>query len=736
MDRAEPTSTATAVTTASPTISAAAVALVRRGLRMVFPRASAPTRAGSQVSGAPAAAASGPASSGPAMVTPKKHSPAPMAVTATAAPVSSPAKSSVAPVPVTASAAASRRPEKPGAPGAASRSACTGATLAARYAGASAAASATTSPMAQASATWAGGTDSPVTGRATPNADNSAARPLDTASPRMAPAAAPAAPTRAASASTERNTWPRPAPSARSSASCRDRWPIMIENVFQITNAPTNIATPANAAKKVVSTPSWLLSWRASAAEALAAVTACTPAGRTLATSARSRAGLTPATALTSIVSYRPGWPNSRCAAGRLKIAIDPPAMLAAPPYPVIPLMVNGSARPPMATSMWSPTAKWPARAEPRSIMTCPGPAGGRPCRPVNTAWNGAWLGQLSAATNGAGSGLPSRPSSTARPLTVPSAAATSGSARTDGSTHAGTGCAAALPAPWTAPGGDTCRTCTSVPAAAWANSESRLWVRVAVNTKLPAIRPVPRATASAVMASRARWLRRLANMARNMSVTPQGRVEGGHPVQHRLRGRPVKPAGDPPVGEEDDPVGVAGGHRVVGDHDDRLAELAHAAAEQVQDLRTGPGVEVAGGLVGEDDLRPAGQGPRDGDPLLLPAGQLRRAVPQPRAQAHRVHNRAEPGSVGGAPRDVQREGDIVRRGEGRQQVVGLEDEADVVAAQPGQPALRQRGDLGAADPHPPAVGAVQPRHAVHERGLTGPGRSHDGGEGPGADVQ
>src|SRR5215831_9336447 len=258
--------------------------------------------------------------------------------------------------------------------------------------------------------------------------------------------------------------------------------------------------------------------------------------------------------------------------------------------------------------------------------MTCPAPAGGRPCLPVNTAWNGARAGQLKAATNGAGSGLPSRPSRTARPLTVPSAADTSGSARTAASTDAGTGCAAALPAPWTAPGGDTCRTCTSVPADAWANSESRLWVRVAVNTKLPAIRPVPRATASAVMASRAPWLRRLANVVRNMSVIPW--LEGGHPVHHGLRGGLVEPAGDPPVGEEDDLVGVAGGHRVVGDHDDGLAELTHAAAQQVQDLGTGAGVEVAGGLVGEDDFRPAGQGPRNGDPLLLPAGQLGRAVP------------------------------------------------------------------------------------------------------------
>src|SRR6516225_3044970 len=307
--------------------------------------------------------------------------------------------------------------------------------------------------------------------------------------------------------------------------------------------------------------------------------------------------------------------------------------MLAAPPYPVMPLMVNGSARPPTATSMRSPTVKWPDRAEPRSIMTCPGPAGGRPARPVNTAWNGAWLGQLSAATNGAGSGLPSRPSSTARPLTVPSAAETSGSARTAGSTDAGTGCAVALPAPWTAPGGDTCRTCTSVPAVAWANSESRLRVRVAVNTKLPAIRPVPRATASAVIASRPVCLRRPANMVRNMSGTPC--LESGHPVQHGLRGGLIEQVGDPPVGEKDDPVGVARGRRVVSDHDDRLAELAHAATEQVQDLRAGAGIEVAGGLVGEDDFRPArarAMATRCCCPPDSSAGRCRSREPRPTA--------------------------------------------------------------------------------------------------------
>jgi hypothetical protein len=41
-----------------------------------------------------------------------------------------------------------------------------------------------------------------------------------------------------------------------------------------------------------------------------------------------------------------------------------------------------------------------------------------------------------------------------------------------------------------------------------------------------------------------------------------------------------------------------------VGHHDDRLAELAHGVAHEREDLGTGGAVEVAGRLVGEDDLR------------------------------------------------------------------------------------------------------------------------------------
>ena len=58
-----------------------------------------------------------------------------------------------------------------------------------------------------------------------------------------------------------------------------------------------------------------------------------------------------------------------------------------------------------------------------------------------------------------------------------------------------------------------------------------------------------------------------------------------------------------------------------------------------VEDLGAGSRVEVAGGLVGEDDLRPAGQGPGHGDPLLLAAGELARAVREPVARGRRCRS-------------------------------------------------------------------------------------------------
>ena len=120
-----------------------------------------------------------------------------------------------------------------------------------------------------------------------------------------------------------------------------------------------------------------------------------------------------------------------------------------------------------------------------------------------------------------------------------------------------------------------------------------------------------------------------------------------------------------------------------------------------VEDLGAGARVEVAGGLVGEDDLGPAGEGPGDGDALLLAAGELARAVVEAVGEADGVDDRVEPRLVGLAAGEVQRQRDVLRGGERRHQVEGLEDEADAVAAQLGELLLAEAAEVDVADEAP-----------------------------------
>ena len=81
----------------------------------------------------------------------------------------------------------------------------------------------------------------------------------------------------------------------------------------------------------------------------------------------------------------------------------------------------------------------------------------------------------------------------------------------------------------------------------------------------------------------------------------------------------------DQAVAHPDDPLGVLGDVVFVGDHDDGLAGVVEPA-EHLHDLVAGRGVEVAGRLVGQDDVGVVDQRPGDRHALLLAAGELGRA--------------------------------------------------------------------------------------------------------------
>ena len=141
------------------------------------------------------------------------------------------------------------------------------------------------------------------------------------------------------------------------------------------------------------------------------------------------------------------------------------------------------------------------------------------------------------------------------------------------------------------------------------------------------------------------------------------------------------------------DAVGDLGGLGVVGDHEDGLVELAAGGAEHGEDGVGVLGVEVAGGLVGEDDGGAGDEGAGDGDALLLAAGELVGAVVEAALDVEQVGEVVEEdwsvleGLAEGG--DVVGDLDVAHGGEGGQEVEALEDEADLGAAHLG--ALRRR---------------------------------------------
>ena len=142
-----------------------------------------------------------------------------------------------------------------------------------------------------------------------------------------------------------------------------------------------------------------------------------------------------------------------------------------------------------------------------------------------------------------------------------------------------------------------------------------------------------------------------------------QASPEALHAVEDLLGGGLGQLVDDLAVGEEQHPVGVGRGHRVVGDHHDGLAEVGHGLAHEAEDLGAGPRVEVAGGLVGEDDLRLAGQGAGHGHALLLAARRARSGRWLRRSPGRRCcTTESSHCLVGLAAGEVERQRDVLER--------------------------------------------------------------------------
>ena len=109
------------------------------------------------------------------------------------------------------------------------------------------------------------------------------------------------------------------------------------------------------------------------------------------------------------------------------------------------------------------------------------------------------------------------------------------------------------------------------------------------------------------------------------------------------------------------------------------------ASRSSCEHVGAGGGVEVAGRLVGEQHGRLGDERAGDRDALLLAAGELRRLVVAALGEADALDQRVDRRASGLRPAIASGSEDVLLRGQRRQQVEGLEDEADVAAAQAGE---------------------------------------------------
>ncbi len=174
-----------------------------------------------------------------------------------------------------------------------------------------------------------------------------------------------------------------------------------------------------------------------------------------------------------------------------------------------------------------------------------------------------------------------------------------------------------------------------------------------------------------------------------------------------------------------------------MGDEDEGFA-LAVEVVEEFEDFFAGFGVEVAGGFVGEDDEGGVGEGAGDGDALLLAAGELVGFVVEAVVEADLGGEFGGDGAhlfVGGAA-VVHGDGDVFADGELLDEVVGLEDEAEVAIAGGGEVVVVEGGDVLAAEEVVARGGLIEAAEDVEEGGFAAAGGAHDADVFAGVDVE
>ena len=131
--------------------------------------------------------------------------------------------------------------------------------------------------------------------------------------------------------------------------------------------------------------------------------------------------------------------------------------------------------------------------------------------------------------------------------------------------------------------------------------------------------------------------------------------------------------------------------------------------------------VEIAGRFVGEENARARRDGAGERDTLLFAAGKLSRIMVEARAQTDRLQFGLRAVESIARARKLKRHGHVLKRRHGGNQMKGLEDDADMVAAEARQRVFAHAREVGARDGHATDVGASRPAATISSEDLPDP---------------
>jgi hypothetical protein len=193
----------------------------------------------------------------------------------------------------------------------------------------------------------------------------------------------------------------------------------------------------------------------------------------------------------------------------------------------------------------------------------------------------------------------------------------------------------------------------------------------------------------------------------------------------------------DEAVFHVNDPVSAGGDAVVMSDEDDGFAALVQPVNE-VQDFSAGFRIEVSGRFVGEDHEGIVHERAGDGDALLLATGQLVGAVVEAIAQADEggQFEAAVVALLEVAALVEEGDLDIFEDAELGDEVIGLKDEPDALAADFRQLIIAHAGDILIPQKVLAGGGAVEATEEIEHGRFAGAGGSHDGHQLAGADLQ